>query len=170
MNEFLAKIVGLMNYLFVGPVSNEQQLMVYALGWLSGLLLFSRMSSATGRGVRSGPGLVFFVYMLGLAIAIAGIALADDYLVGGMVPIGRTTGALLALVVISAVVVVPVICLFRKCNYVVGSLSWFSSVSTGVFIMMIGCVGMEMAAAGGKSADNVQQRKVQVQNLIRGAH
>ena len=166
MNEFFWKTADLMNYLFVGPTSDQQQFMIYVLGFLSGLFLFSRMT-ASARGTRSGPALVFGVYVVSLVIAIVGIVLADDYLIGAMVPIGRTPGVFLTLIVVSVVVVVPVICLLRKCHYILGSLSWFTSVSLAVFMMMIGCVGLEMAASGGKSADSVQRRNVQVEDLIR---
>lgn len=165
MSEFINKSYGFLHYLLGASSSEQQQAILLAVGLLSGLFIFSRVSAAANVS-HNGVSLTLLVYLVGLAALFTGVLLLDEYVIGEWLAVRRMTGVFLSTIVVSLLIVVPLICMVQQCRYAAGTYVWFIALFVMVFTMIIARSGLDVMASGGENASKMQKRNAEVQELF----
>ncbi len=152
-------------YLLGSPSTRTEGLVLATLCVLSAILVLGRMERATNVP-RSGPLMTVSIALVGIVAVLSSYILLTRYVTPALGYPHGYPGMLIASILISALVVIPTMCIFQGASARTGAASWGVSLCAAIFVVVIARTGFNVVEAGSEQAQQSKARSAEVEKFI----
>lgn len=152
-------------YVLGSPHTLQNHGILGALALLSALFLFGRMAKLTDMD-RTTPGMVVLGVLIGFALTLAVMVVADHFIIAPYLP-GYRAGALVGASLLGALLVsVPVLSFVHRGSYGGAAFSWCTALAVASFVVIIARTGMDAYESGERQGAKVRARAEEIESFL----